>query len=854
MQNLSEQNLSGQKSSGGISRFQIFQSLDLIGLVIFAIFTWLPDSYYKMVGWPWIVVWQIGFFAISITVLCQLRKFDQPFVGLGYRLDWALGSLVCLLLLSSLFAAFREVALWNLLLAILYAVALYGIRNRLANKTLSLNFLWQGLVVVGLIASIIALSLWRPTLDMWVSDSFEGAIRNRFPLGHHNFSGGYFVLVLPLMVTYGFAHKGWRRWLGFLAVALCAAALYSSGSRGAWLGAIVSILVSFVIAFFKGPPSKRRSITLIGLITILLGGFLLLSNPRIRNAVKFRSDPDNTSQPIQVVLADSPTKDRWFMAKAGVNVVKAYPILGTGPGNLARLYNRFRPIETGTGLELAQQLHNTPLQLLAELGIVGFIAISCFTYYWICLWVRLIHVPLSKQYRWLHVGIGASSLAYSVASLTDYQLENIGIASTLLISMAILIGLADKYVSTSCSYSLSAISQQYRRLLSLVVLIVLGLCLHSWISTDIANALSHSALEKSNQSNIVDADFQWAKAASITPWDPTPSALAAEQLVRVLNRDQHSPADHEAITLQAIEYYKMALQASPNDSWFNNNLAVLNLDYHPQTAELFARKTVQLTPRNQNYTYYTLGLAYLSQFKEAEAISSFVLQAISDPMFLTMTLWEEEPFRQLKAIVIEQTLNYYARILDELTPENRFYNLLYERVVLMRWLYDSKMTESDLNRLRPIVQAVLKAEVAPEQALQILDAQLTQKPQDEASRLLKAWINPEEYIGEFLKISHLSDAEKQVVQDHIINSRSLREWLTSITQPKSAHERYALALAYRNVYANGVRAMLQPEGLESVLLIELLNLFPNLPRELPVLDRQMEMIRVEFLNLPHPTS
>ncbi|MEO1351136.1 MAG: hypothetical protein AAFW84_20400 [Cyanobacteria bacterium J06635_15] len=298
----------------------------------------------------------------------------------------------------------------------------------------------------------------------------------------------------------------------------------------------------------------------------------------------------------------------------------------------------------------------------------------------------------------------------------------------------------------------------------------------------------------------------------------------------------------------------MALQASPNDSWFNLNLAVLNLRSQAQLAEKYAIKAIQLNPRNQNSAYWTLGLAYLGQAKESEAITSFTLEAITNPLFLTMTLWQEEPFRQINKIVVDRFLSYYEKILDTLAPGDRFYNLLYEKVILIRWWYGRSIDAVEGDRLRPIVQAVIHAETHPTKTFELLDQQLSKTPEDEASHLLKAWINPKQYLAKFLEISTLNDADRRAVQEHITTYRSLRTWLNSVTRSPAKRERNALVLAYRNADANSIGAILRPEGLELSVLVELLDLFPPLPREIPELDQQMEVIRTEGLNLTHPTK
>jgi hypothetical protein len=69
------------------------------------------------------------------------------------------------------------------------------------------------------------------------------------------------------------------------------------------------------------------------------------------------------------------------------------------------------------------------------------------------LWWQLWQQPLTPADRALLGGIGGSFLAYGVSSLTDYQLENIPITGTLLLLMAMLVNLAQAYLSPPARYS-----------------------------------------------------------------------------------------------------------------------------------------------------------------------------------------------------------------------------------------------------------------------------------------------------------------------------------------------------------------------------------------------------------------
>ena len=94
---------------------------------------------------------------------------------------------------------FKAVAGLNFLLLTSYGIVLYLTVNWLHHTPLLKARLWLALTVTGTLTHLISLAFWRPNRAMWISGDFYTAIRNALPLGHHNFVGGYCLLLLPLV-------------------------------------------------------------------------------------------------------------------------------------------------------------------------------------------------------------------------------------------------------------------------------------------------------------------------------------------------------------------------------------------------------------------------------------------------------------------------------------------------------------------------------------------------------------------------------------------------------------------------------------------------------------------------------
>ncbi|MGP1373307.1 MAG: O-antigen ligase family protein [Almyronema sp.] len=826
------------------------QALGWFCLAALIFFTWLPASYFRMVGWPWILIWQLGFLAMGIWVIWMLRQFAIPFRPLGYGLDWLVGLTALGLVLSASLSDFPTVAAWNIALVLGYGLLLYGWVNYIAESTPKRYLLWGGLALTSIITSLISLFRWQPSASMWQTGDFSAAIRNAAPFGHHNFVGGYFVLVLPLVTTFALAQRGWRRWVGLLAALIVLCALYVSGSRGAYLGFLVWAIAAMGVTLWRsrGPQRQRWIVaSLVGLIVIVAG---IGSNPRIRDLIGgIHINASNSSNQV-ITVADGPTQDRYFMLQTARNIWRDRPLLGVGPGNMARVSNLYRPIETGTGLDHVQQLHNTPVQLAGELGLVG---LSLYVGWLVALgglWLRLVSKNLEPRDRLLLYGVGGSFLAYGISSLTDYQLENIGIAATLVINVVLLASLASSYLQP-----LKQISRRLRRIVSLGSLAGLAVAFRLWAPMDVALALSNLGVQEASAADFVEANYRWTMAANLVPWDPTYGALAGQQLLPLQDLVE-DPTDQETLQAATLDHFQAAFEAAPYDVWFNQNLAVLHFQQGDlDAAEYYLSRTAQLLPRNKNYTYYLLGQVYLAQGKLDQAVSAFALEGLTNPQSLTFANWEAAPLASIRPAVLEKFSAWSLALLGQVSPEASGYQPFYENAALVHWWFGLPFAPpSPQPHLRPLLQALLEIDQQPQQSLQILNQAIADNPEASELALLRAWLQPDTYFDAYLDQVQTPEVERAAAKRHVYQYRDIRQWLASLPSEATKHSRFQLAMAYRNQSAQKIKTMLGSESIIDHALVDLLSLFSLYPREFPALDRFLESRRSAELSLPHPTQ
>jgi O-antigen ligase len=163
-----------------------------------------------------------------------------------------------------------------------------------------------------------------------------------------------------------------RLLLGAVCCGLGAWALLLSQTRNAWLGALVGLGVVGVL----------RAPRLLLLLPVGIVALLLL-------------------RPGRITTADASSLDRLFMWQAGVDMIKAKPIFGQGPGMILRTYPDYRWPEAPNAQ--APHLHDNALQVAAERGL------PCLVW-----WLWLIAAALADCWREARRGESASGAALAV--------------------------------------------------------------------------------------------------------------------------------------------------------------------------------------------------------------------------------------------------------------------------------------------------------------------------------------------------------------------------------------------------------------------------------------------------------
>ena len=189
-------------------------------------------------------------------------------------------------------------------------------------------------------------------------------------INRHHFAGYMeLALAIPLGLLLTGAVESYKRPLFAFASVVMAMSLVATNSRGGIISLGAEIFFVLVIAGFtwrrkkkEQPRSERVRADIIraglafGLVVVLLGGALIISGPEV--FTRFLGTP----------IAEDPTTGRAHFWGVTLDVIKAYPLLGSGLGSFSVIYTRY---DTRNGLYRLEQAHNDYLQTLSDGGIIG---------------------------------------------------------------------------------------------------------------------------------------------------------------------------------------------------------------------------------------------------------------------------------------------------------------------------------------------------------------------------------------------------------------------------------------------------------------------------------------------------
>jgi O-antigen ligase len=192
--------------------------------------------------------------------------------------------------------------------------------------------------------------------------------------------------------------------------------LLATYTRGAWMGFAAGVLALL-------PATRKGRWLLLGGLLVL--GLAVLAGPQhLRQRFLTMGDPD-----------DPTVRERVYMWRSGLTMWRQHPVLGVGPGGVKREYARYaqpEAVKKRTG-----HVHNTPLQILVERGVLGLAA-------WLWIWAAFFAKGIgllrrlpgdAARERALVVGGMAAIVGFLVAGVSEY---NFGDSEVVMVAWAIM--------------------------------------------------------------------------------------------------------------------------------------------------------------------------------------------------------------------------------------------------------------------------------------------------------------------------------------------------------------------------------------------------------------------------------
>ncbi|HET9854668.1 MAG TPA: O-antigen ligase family protein [Methylomirabilota bacterium] len=192
--------------------------------------------------------------------------------------------------------------------------------------------------------------------------------------------------------------------------------LLATYTRGAWMGFAAGVLALLPMT------RKGRWLLLGGLIVV---GLAALAGPQhLRQRLLTMSDP-----------GDATVTERVYMWRSGLTMWRQHPVLGLGPGGVKREYRNYalpEAVKKRTG-----HVHNTPLQILVERGVLG---LAAWVWIWAAFYARGIRMlrrlpSEARQERALVAGSLAAITGFLIAGLSEH---NFGDSEVVLVAWALM--------------------------------------------------------------------------------------------------------------------------------------------------------------------------------------------------------------------------------------------------------------------------------------------------------------------------------------------------------------------------------------------------------------------------------
>ncbi len=738
----------------------------------YCLFTLFPDSSTWMLSYPGVIFWQFALLTPVVALIMQIFSGTGRWLGLG--LDRLVVAGTIALIQSGFTALFPQQARWYGIAAMGLIAALYACNDWLNDRTRRQRILtFQGILQLCFIG--VSLSLWTfqtalPELNrlqgleqgfgIALPFSFEQIeTRNWAPIGHQNYVAGYLTLAIPSLVGLGLrAVGGSKRWIWFGGAVLGMIDLYTTSSRAGLMGLGLGVVLTMGLLLGRSNPMTTPSGWVVPKKYLLLGSGGFLGTIAL---ILFRT---GRLQGLSTATAGGYVPGelayRLITNAVGLAMGNHAPLAGTGIGSAVHVYARFRPVWAGREAELAYQLHSTPAQLWGELGILGLGV-------WVGVlgWLGYVWWQGRDRFSPLTHSLFTALFAYSFQSLTDYQLDNLGISGTIVIFIAAIaaeLRSAELDVEPGVEPGVKPVGIQASKRTSIlqpkpVALGITGLLLaaivwlipidRAWMISkqgfEAIATIENPELKPDERTAAINTFTQSLETAhQLVPWEP----YYLQQLAWVLGDLGQKTSNPDFIT-RSIQAFETARESAPYQEFVYTSLGFLRLDRNPKAATEALKKATQLVPAKRG-GFEALGLSLVLQQKPDLAIDAFALELTRNPKALpTLSRWKGTPLESLILPVIQRSDALYSDLINQAQDPKLIRHLRSCRGALRWWTGNPSGAKadadaSDYSFLKAILSLGEQSRANPKQRTPINLEALKPSLLPQTIAALTAWNDP----------------------------------------------------------------------------------------------------------------
>jgi len=419
-----------------------------------------------------------------------------------------------------------------------------------------------------------------------------------------------------------------KRWFWILASVFLFIAIILTQIRGAIIGLLVGIFAFGIAAVFTGVLSRRSKTAVIISYLILIAGVIVFWNirglPAVKNIpfLKKINQTSLTETTVQTRLLD------WQEAVAGF---KDRPLLGAGPENYNFVFNaHYNPEFARFADDFAEtwsdKPHNAFLEILAETGIVGSLSYALL---WLAVVLALLKLFKSEK-KLLSLTLLSAFIAYFGAVF--FSFDSFGSWFGLFLFLAFLASHNNANAEENMRMPRITNTIHSRLTLFAIILAVFAL-LYVNCSIWRANLADADALRTFPKDPEQGIGLFKKSLNYFTPYKAEYRFDFAGSVMTAVQRSASIP-DLENILNLALEEIDQAIAAHPkNAAYYSDAAKLYNIlggkGADPAVlnqAELFAKKSLELSPNRQEALFYLAQTALVRQ--DIESAIKWTRQAI----------------------------------------------------------------------------------------------------------------------------------------------------------------------------------------------------------------------------------